>query len=82
MQSEDEHKKRQFPDQYQHTKNARVVIYPKDIQLLTGKSYRHALCLNQEIRAYFQKKKHQLLSVYEFADYTGISPEIILNHIK
>ena len=60
----------------------RVVIYPKDIQQLTGKSYRHALNLNQEIRTYFQKKKHQFLTIYEFADYTGILPEIILTHLK
>ena len=63
-------------------KNSRVVIYPKDIQQLTGKSYRHALNLNQEIRTYFHKKKHQFLTVYEFADYTGILPEIILTHLK
>ncbi|MBK5214562.1 MAG: hypothetical protein JJE55_12980 [Flavobacteriaceae bacterium] len=63
-------------------KNSRVVIYPKDIQILTGKSYRHALYLNQDIRNYFNKKKHQLLTIYEFADYTGISAEVILHHIK
>jgi len=61
---------------------SRVVIYPKDIQLLTGKSYRHALYLNQEIRVHFKKKTHQLLTIYEFAEYTGISIEIIFSHIK
>ncbi|QQX76030.1 MULTISPECIES: hypothetical protein [Aequorivita] len=61
---------------------SRVVIYPKDIQLLTGKSYRHALYLNQEIRAYFKKKSHQLLTIYEFSEYTGIGIEIIFSHLK
>ncbi|MAP80990.1 MAG: hypothetical protein CL526_07860 [Aequorivita sp.] len=61
---------------------SRIVIYPKDIQLLTGKSYRHALYLNKEIRAYLRKKKHHLLTIYEFADYTGIPPNIIQLHLK
>jgi hypothetical protein len=61
---------------------SRVVIYPKDIQLLTGKSYRHALYLNQEIRIYFKKKPHQLLTIYEFSEYTGIGIEIIFSHLK
>ncbi|MDC8000101.1 hypothetical protein POV26_03565 [Aequorivita todarodis] len=80
MQSEEENNVGQ--PQRKNFKSCRVVIYPKDIQLLTGKSYRHALYLNKEIRDYFKKKKHQLLTIYEFADYTGISPDIIRNHIK
>ncbi|MDP2687017.1 MAG: hypothetical protein Q8O62_07335 [Aequorivita sp.] len=80
MENENENKERQFAGQ--NSKTSRVVIYPKDIQLLTGKSYRHALYFNQEVREYFKKKKHQLLTVHEFADYTGISLEIILTHIK
>lgn len=61
---------------------SRIVIYPKDIQSLTGKSYRQALSLNKEIRAYFKKKKHQFLSIYEFADYIGIHPDQVFPHIK
>lgn len=80
MRTEDENKPKEFPPQ--KPKTSRVVIYPKDIQLLTGKSYRHALDLNKEIREYFQKKKHQLLTIYEFGDYTGINPEIIRTHLK
>lgn len=80
MQSKKEDKQYQFPSA--KSKSSRIVIYPKDIQLLTGKSYRYALYLNKEIREYFQKKKHQLLTIYEFGDYTGISPEIIRSHIK
>ena len=62
--------------------SSRLVIYPKDIQTLTGKSYRHALYLNKEIRDFFHKKKHHLLTIYEFASYTGISPETIKHHLK
>lgn len=70
------------PFNYKRPRPSRVVIYPKDIQLLTGKSYRHALYLNKEIRDYFRKKNHHLLTIYEFADYTGISPEVIISHLK
>ena len=80
MQSDAENKENQFPRK--RPQLSRVVIYPKDIQLLTGKSYRHALYLNKEIREYFRKKKHHLLTIYEFADYTGINPEIIITHLK
>jgi hypothetical protein len=68
--------------QGKRSRPTRIVIYPKDIQLLTGKSYRHALDLNKEVREYFKKQKHHLLTVYEFAQYTGVNPEIILTHLK
>ena len=64
------------------SKTCRIIIYPKDIQLLTGKSYRYALDLNKEIRNYFKKQDRHLLTIYEFADYTGINPDTILSHIK
>ncbi len=72
----------EHPNREVNSKVARIVIYPKDIQRLTGKSYRHALDLNKEIRDYFKKQKHHLLTAYEFGEYTGIQPEIILQHLK
>ncbi|SDV99410.1 hypothetical protein [Aequorivita viscosa] len=80
MQSDEENREDSFPQK--RSLPSRVVIYPKDIQQLTGKSYRYALELNKEIRKYFRKKKHHLLTIYEFADYTGINPEIIITHLK
>jgi len=68
--------------QWKRPRPTRIIIYPKDIQLLTGKSYRHALDLNNEVRTYFKKQKHPLLTVYEFAQYPGLNPEIILTHLK
>jgi len=59
----------------------RVVIYPNDIQLLTGKSYRHALTLNKEIKDYYKKKKKQYLTIQEFSEYTGISLDIIHKYL-
>lgn len=63
-------------------KLTRVVIYLKDIQQLTGKSYRHAINLNKEIRTHFNKKQHQFLTTHEFAEYTGINIDIIKQYLK
>jgi hypothetical protein len=79
MEPTDENK---YNSQGKRSRPTRIAIYPKDIQLLTGKSYRHALDLNKEVREYFKKQKHHLLTVYEFAQYTGVNPEIILTHLK
>lgn len=46
--------------------NARIIIYPKDVQILTGKSYRQSLRLFKKAKAYFGKSKHDLLSYEEF----------------
>lgn len=62
-------------------KNSRVVIYPKDIQILTGRSYRYAVNLHNQIRTLLKKKKHEYLTIYEFADYTGIPPDNLKRHI-
>lgn len=51
----------------------RICIYPKDVQLITGKSYKYARELLQEIKAHYRKKNHQYISIYEFCQYTGLN---------
>lgn len=51
----------------------RICIYPKDIQVLTGRSERWGRYLIQEIRSKFKKQKHQLVSVEDFCKYTGLN---------
>lgn len=63
-------------------KLSRVVIYPKDIQQLTGKSYRQSMFLHREIRAFYKKGKKQYLTIKEFAQYTGIHKKIISQFLK
>lgn len=53
----------------------RICIYPKDVQLITGKSYRYARLLIQEIKKNNGKNKQQLVSVEEFCNYTGLTTE-------
>jgi len=50
----------------------RVVIYPKDIMRITGKSERYARRLLTRIKKHYQKQEHQFVTTSEFANYTGI----------
>ena len=53
----------------------RVCIYPKDVQRITGKSYRYSRLLLIEIKKHFNKQEHQFISVIEFCQYTGLKLE-------
>ena len=53
----------------------RVCIYPKDVQRITGKTYRQARLYLNKIKTKLNKEPHQLLSIEEFCDYTGLKIE-------
>ncbi|WP_260262290.1 hypothetical protein [Elizabethkingia occulta] len=53
----------------------RVCIYPKDIQLITGKSYRQSARLMQKIKKELNKLDKEFLTIDEFCTYTGIRYE-------
>ncbi len=53
----------------------RVCIYPKDIQLITGKSYRQSIRLMQKIKKELNKLENEFLTIDEFCTYTGIRYE-------
>lgn len=53
----------------------RLCIYPKDIQLITGKSYRYSARLLQRIRTELKKGKNEFVSVEEFCNYTSLKLE-------
>ena len=50
----------------------RVVIYPKDIMIITGKSERYSRYLIQRIKKHLKKEDHQVVSVSEFCEYMGL----------
>ena len=58
--------------------NRRISIYPKDIQLITGKSERTSRSIFKKIRISFNKKKGQIVTVKELSEYLGISEEYVL----
>jgi hypothetical protein len=53
----------------------RVVIYPKDVQQITGKSERYGRMLLKQIKTKLKKEEHQFVTVDEFCQFTGITPE-------
>jgi hypothetical protein len=53
----------------------RIIIYPKDVQLITGKSERYGRLLLERIKSHFDKERHQFVTVDEFCSYTGIKIE-------
>ena len=59
----------------------RVCIYPKDIQRITGKSYRQSTRLLQKIREDLNKSQNNFISVEEFCQYTGLKYEQVEQHI-
>lgn len=59
----------------------RVCIYPKDIQLITGKSYRQSARLLQKIKKELNKLDNEFLTINEFCNYTGINYEQVTHLI-
>lgn len=59
----------------------RVCIYPKDIQRITGKSYRQSTRLLQKIKEGLNKSKDNFVSIEEFCAFTGLKYEQVEQHI-
>ncbi len=57
------------------TKTKRLCIYPKDIQCITGKSYRQSARLLQKIRKELKKLENEFVSIEEFCQYTSLKLE-------
>jgi len=57
------------------TEQKRVCIYPKDVQRITGKSYKFSRLLLIDIKKTLNKQEHQFISIEEFCSYTGLKLE-------
>ena len=60
----------------------RLCLYPKDVQLITGKSYKHSCRYLMKIRKHCQKEPHQFVTVVEFCAYTGLPEELVSDMIN
>ena len=60
----------------------RVVIYPKDIMIITGRSERYSRNLLKQIKSVHAKQKHQPLTVDEFCQYMGFDVSRIATMLK
>ncbi|POY36457.1 hypothetical protein C3K47_11995 [Solitalea longa] len=59
----------------------RVVIYPKDVQQITGKSERYGRSLLRGIKKKLAKEKHQFVSIEEFCQHTGLKIEQVISFL-
>ncbi|MFN3759914.1 MAG: hypothetical protein ACK4SF_11905 [Algoriphagus aquaeductus] len=59
----------------------RCVIYPKDIQIITGRSERYSHGLIQKIRKFYHKNEHQFVTLDEFSEFSGIPIQQIEQYI-
>ncbi|RZJ34753.1 MAG: hypothetical protein EOO51_08475 [Flavobacterium sp.] len=59
----------------------RVCIYPKDVQRITGKQYLQARLYLLKIKKHLQKEPHQMISIEEFCEYTGLQMQHVLRCI-
>ena len=60
----------------------RICIYPKDIQILTGKSERSARKIIAKLRLIHSKVKHQVITIKEFCNYIGMEEEEVKKILK
>ncbi len=59
----------------------RICIYPKDIMRITGKSERYGRILLEKIKHKNEKQEHQLVTIKEFCNYTGIEFTDVVAHL-
>lgn len=60
-----------------NTRFQRVIIYAKDIQALTGKSERYGRLMIRKVKDHFHKADHHFVTIHEFCQYTGLTPDDI-----
>lgn len=63
-------------------KSIYICIYPKDVQRILQKSYRASCQLIQNIKKCYGKQRHQIVTIEEFCDYTGIPPQAVINILE
>lgn len=61
--------------------STRICIYPKDVQRIMGKEYEQARLYLVKIKKHLNKEPHQLISIEEFCEYTGLKSEDVLRCI-
>jgi len=63
-------------------KPVRFCIYPKDVMLITGKSYSTSLRLLRKIKEVYRKPKEAYVSYIEFCEYTNLDEQEVLEAIS
>lgn len=63
-------------------KTNRIIIYPKDVQRITGKSDRYGRQLLNKIRQLYSKEPHQYVSIEEFCQFTGLTSKQVAEFLN
>ena len=61
---------------------SRICIYPKDVQVVTGKSERYCRTIIKAIKERLNKEAHQLVTIDEFCDFMGFEISKVQGLIK
>ena len=61
---------------------SRICIYPKDVQVVTGKSERYGRTIIKAIKERLNKDAHQLVTIDEFCDFMGFEISKVQGLIK
>ena len=59
------------------TVQKRLVIYPKDVQRITGRCYKYSRLLLKDIKKHLNKQEYQYVTIEEFCHYTGLKQELV-----
>ena len=57
----------------------RLVIHPKDIQIVTGRTERYGRKILSKIKGQLKKAPQQLVTISEFCSYAGLLEEEVRN---
>ncbi len=60
----------------------RICMYPKDVEIITGKSNRYARNLINFIKNKLGKEKHQSITVKEFCNHLGLQETEVMTILK
>jgi hypothetical protein len=60
----------------------RLCIYPKDIQIVTGRSERYGRNLIKKIKEAFSKENHQVVTIDEFCTYMGLDSATVKQRLR
>ncbi|MGK0329699.1 MAG: hypothetical protein ACJAYY_000341 [Paraglaciecola sp.] len=60
----------------------RICIYPKDVQVVKGKSERYGRSIIKMIKESLNKEAHQLVTIEEFCTFMGIETSEVKGLIK
>lgn len=58
-------------------RHTRVAIYPKDIELITGRRPRTAQNILLQIRRHYKKRRRSPVTIHEFCEFMQLKEEFV-----